>query len=350
MTEFAKQVICLESERKLAPEAFRLLLDRNAGAEDVEFLHSVARRRADSVFGRKVRIRGLIEITNCCRNNCFYCGLRRGNTMLERYTLNIDEIIECCRTGYSAGVRTFVFQGGENPLLTVDKIEELVRRVHSLFPEAAITLSLGEWPDEAYRKFYDAGATRYLLRHETRNPQHYSMLHPAEMSLDNRLRCIATLKEIGYQTGTGIMVGSPWQTVDNIIEDIMYMSSLSPEMIGIGPFIPHESTPLRNHPSGSMDLTLRLISIFRLMFPGTNIPSTTALATIDKDGRKKGILAGANVVMPNLSPVEMRKNYSLYNNKAITDAEAIEGLAKLSEELGSIGFTVTTERGDFRNV
>lgn len=350
MTPFLKSLISIESDRRLPSEGYKSLLSDYASAEEVEMLHAAARRCADSVFGRNVRVRGLIEITNRCRNNCYYCGLRRDNTALERYCLSEDSIVGCCHIGYAVGLRTFVLQGGENPAMTADRVEALVKRIHGDFPDAAITLSLGEWPADAYRRFYDAGASRYLLRHETHSQAHYSMLHPAEMSLDNRLECLSVLKRIGYQTGTGIMVGSPWQTIDNIVEDIEYMESLSPEMIGIGPFIPHESTPLGKYVHGSVDRTLRLISIFRLMFPGANIPSTTALATLSADGRKKGILAGANVVMPNLSPVESRKNYSLYNNKAYSGAEAVEGLAELSEELNHIGYKITTERGDYKNV
>lgn len=350
MTSFLKSLRNLERDRRLTSQGYKSLLGDDATVEEVEMLHAAARRCANSIFGHNVRVRGLIEITNCCRNNCYYCGLRKDNTILKRYSLNSDSVVECCRLGYMAGLRTFVLQGGENPGMTVEKVESLVKRIHSNFPDAAITLSLGEWPAEAYQRFYEAGATRYLLRHETHSKAHYSMLHPAEMSLDYRLECLSALKRIGYQTGTGIMVGSPWQTIDNIVEDIRYMESLSPEMIGIGPFIPHASTPLGGYDHGSIDLTLRLISIFRLMFPGANIPSTTALATVSADGRKKGILAGANVVMPNLSPVENRKDYSLYNNKAFSGAEAVEGLAELSKELNQIGYKITTERGDYKNV
>ncbi len=340
----------LESDRRLDAEGYKILLDNAVPDSDINELYTAARRCADSIFGRNVRVRGLIEITNYCRNNCYYCGLRRDNLNLHRYALTDSEIMECCQVGYESGLRTFVLQGGENPAFTADRVTHLVADIHSTFPDAAVTLSLGEWPDEAYRRFYEAGARRYLLRHETHNPDHYSSLHPSEMSSANRLRCLSTLKSLGYQTGTGIMVGSPCQTIDNIVEDIMYMEQLSPEMIGIGPFLPHRDTPFHNYPAGSISTTLRLISIFRLMFPGANIPSTTALATISDKGRNLGIMAGANVVMPNLSPIKIRKYYSLYDNKAVSGAEAIDGLKILGDELSEIGFQITTERGDFKYV
>lgn len=301
----------------------------------------------DRIFGRKVRIRGLLEITNVCRNNCFYCGLRRDNHTLRRYTLSADTIIDSCRKAYDTGFRTFVLQGGENPALTQGHVTHIVRQLHTLFPDAAITLSLGEWPDDAYEAFRKAGATRYLLRHETHNASHYSRLHPSDMSLDNRLRCLNTLKSLGYQTGSGFMVGAPWQTAAHIAEDLEYLSRLQPEMIGIGPFIPSASTPFAQFGHGSVNTTVRLISILRLMFPSANIPSTTALATIDSDGHMKGLLAGANVVMPNITPYNFRKNYSIYDNKAATASEAAEGLHILRKSLARIGMEITTERGDY---
>lgn len=338
----------LADERRLSgTDAYRRLLDPDASPEDVSALHHEARLMALAVFGRKVYARALIEISNRCRNNCLYCGLRRDNRELPRYALDRATVLDCCRRAYDAGFRTFVLQGGEDPDATVASVGDMVAEIHDWFPDAAITLSLGEWPDEAYEAFFEAGATRYLLRHETHNLSHYSRLHPPEMSLANRLCCLDTLKRIGYQTGTGIMVGSPHQTIGDIAEDLEYMAALEPEMIGIGPFIPHGATPFAGFSAGSVDLTLRLISILRLMFPNANIPSTTALATLGVSGRVRGMLAGANVVMPNCSPQEVRNHYSLYDRKACRGSEAIEGLDALQRELGDAGYELSFEKGDF---
>ena len=339
----------LAETRHLSTKEYAVLLSPSLDPKATVLLAATARKQTDIIFGRKVRIRGLIEVTNVCRNNCLYCGLRRDNRALPRYTLSADTILDSCRRGYEAGFRTFVLQGGENPALTVERVTETVGRIHTAYPDAAITLSLGEWPDEAYAAFRQAGASRYLLRHETRNHIHYNQLHPSDMSLDNRLRCLDTLKRLGYQTGTGIMVGSPGQTTAHIIEDLEYMYRLQPEMIGIGPFLPNSSTPLGNCKPGNLELTVRLISILRLMFPNANIPSTTALATLDREGRNRGIMAGANVVMPNLTPPECRAAYSLYDNKASTGAEAAEGIALLREQLAHIGMDITTEKGDYKD-
>ena len=338
----------LAETRHLPTGEYAALLSPSLGNDDAARLSAKAREVTDRIFGRKVRVRGLLEITNVCRNNCLYCGLRRDNHDVSRYTLSEEEIIRSCHEGYAAGLRTFVLQGGENPALSQQRIADIVKRLHDTFPDAAITLSLGEWPDEAYEAFRKAGASRYLLRHETRDPQHYSHLHPADMSLDNRLRCLDTLKRLGYQTGTGIMVGSPGQTIGHIVKDLEYMHHLNPEMIGIGPFVPSGATPFASHHAGSVELTIRLISILRLMFPYANIPSTTALATLSgSDGRNRGILAGANVVMPNISPLRCRESYSIYDNKAATGAEAAEGLELLARELSRIGMEITTERGNY---
>lgn len=340
----------LERSHYLEKNEYIWLLSDNLMPDEAIYLSKRARSVTDSIFGRNVRIRGLIECTNICRNNCYYCGLRQGNQKLERYAMSPDMILDCCRLGHKLGFRTFVLQGGENPALSAQDIAQIVSLIHREFDDSAITLSLGEWPDEDLSLFKQAGATRYLLRHETVNPLHYSRLHPPMMSLDNRLRCLQTLKRLGFQTGTGIMVGSPFQTLDNIAEDLVFMSELQPEMIGIGPFIPHADTPFANQKAGSVELTLRLISILRLMFPHANIPSTTALASLGVDGRKLGLLAGANVVMPNLTQDIYRKQYSLYNNKAAFGAESAEGLDILARELADVDLYITTEKGDYSNV
>ena len=255
--------------------------------------------------------------------------------------------MECCREGYALGFRTFVMQGGEDPALTDEWIEKTVAAIHCEFPDCAITLSLGEKSREAYERFFRAGANRYLLRHETHNEEHYRKLHPEEMSLKHRLQCLQWLKEIGYQTGTGIMVGTPGQTLTHLVEDLLFIEQFQPQMIGIGPFIPHHDTPFGTEPAGSAGMTLKLLSLFRLMHPSALIPSTTALATLSPDGRDKGILAGANVVMPNLSPREQREKYTLYDNKAAFGAEAAEGLRALAQQLETIGYRISTDRGDY---
>ena len=358
----------LHRERRLGACEYRSLL-LCEDPQTVGRLHERARQTAVERFGRDIYIRGLIEISNICRNDCLYCGIRKSNRAVSRYTLTEEEIMECCHLGYGLGFRTFVLQGGEPPQGQDSRIEAICRAIHREFPDCAITLSIGERTEEAYRRFRQAGVSRYLLRHETHDPGHYARLHPPGMSLENRLRCLDTLKRYGYQTGTGIMVGSPYQTMDNIVEDIVYIGRLQPEMIGLGPFIPHKDTVFsgwysEHQPSANaewmdnysgrtdlydrrIDLTMKLISIFRLMFPDALIPSTTALATISADGREKGILAGANVLMPNLSPENIRGDYSLYDGKASSGAESAEGLDALKTRIERIGYHIVTDKGDY---
>lgn len=338
----------LRRERKLSAEGYKALL-LCQDAEVLEYLQRQAQEETLARFGNKIFIRGLIEISNRCRNNCYYCGIRKGNGNVARYELTQDEILACCREGYQIGFRTFVLQGGEAPEMKDEWLTEIVGAIRREFPDCAITLSLGERSRQAYERFFQAGANRYLLRHETHNGQHYRKLHPAEMSLAHRLQCLDQLKEIGYQVGTGIMVGSPHQTIDHLVEDIRFIEQFRPEMIGMGPFIPHHDTPFATSPPGDMELTLKLLSIFRLMLPAALIPATTALATLAPNGRERGILAGANVVMPNLSPPAQRAKYSLYDNKASMGAEAAEGLKRLEEELKKIGYEISKERGDYVN-
>ena len=336
-------------DHTLNAEEYRSLLlcqDTEANA----YLQQKAQQTTLARFGNAVFIRGLIEISNRCRNNCLYCGIRKSNTMVSRYSLSRETILSCCREGYALGFRTFVLQGGEDVSQTDDWVTETVACIRQEFPDCAITLSLGEKTKEAYQRFFKAGANRYLLRHETFNEAHYATLHPSDMSREYRLQCLEWLKEIGYQTGTGIMVGSPGQKIEHLVEDLLFIEHFRPEMIGIGPFIPHVDTPFANEPSGSIDLTLKLISIFRLMHPSALIPSTTALASLSPNGREQGILAGANVVMPNLSPSSVRKKYSLYNHKAAFGSEAAEGLKLLEEQLNQIGYIVSRERGDYNYV
>ena len=314
--------------------------------DNVLFKKADAVRR--EIYGNEVYIRGLIEFTNYCKNNCFYCGIRSGNKSAQRYRLSHDEILACCKEGYSLGFRTFVLQGGEDTYYTDKMICEIVSDIKSLYPDCAVTLSIGEKSYESYKAFFDAGANRYLLRHETADETHYSKLHPHEMSLKNRKECLFNLKEIGYQVGSGFMVGSPFQTLENIVCDLHFLQELDPDMIGIGPYITHAQTPFKDYKNGSLDLTLRLVSILRLMFPYALIPSTTALGTIAPNGRELGLKAGANVVMPNLSPVSVRKLYDLYENKICTGEEAAQCRGCLQRRVESAGYKIVTDVGNVK--
>ncbi|MDR1478156.1 MAG: [FeFe] hydrogenase H-cluster radical SAM maturase HydE [Planctomycetaceae bacterium] len=311
------------------------------------------RRFADivrrSYYGTDVYIRGLIEISNYCRNDCYYCGIRRSNRYIERYRLTKEEILNCCEIGYELGYRTFVLQGGEDNFYTDKIICEIVAEIRNKYPDCAITLSLGEKSYQSYKSFFDSGANRYLLRHETADAEHYAVLHPPDMQLNNRKKCLLALKEIGYQVGAGFMVGSPHQTTQNILADLRFLQNLEPAMIGIGPFIPHSQTPFQYFENGDLRLTLRLISILRLLFPYALIPATTALGTIDPLGRELGIVSGANVVMPNLSPVAVRKKYELYDNKICTGEEAAECRSCLNKRIASIGFNLVTHIGNVKD-
>lgn len=300
----------------------------------------------EKVYGKDVYIRGLIEFSNYCKNDCYYCGIRCSNRKADRYRLTEDEIYDCCQRGYELGYRTFVLQSGEDKYYDDDRICSIVERIHSDFKDCAITLSIGEKSRDSYKSYFDAGARRYLLRHETANEEHYNKLHPESMKLENRKRCLFDLKEIGYQVGAGFMVGSPFQTVRNICEDIEFLKLLQPDMIGIGPFISHKDTVFSANHSGSLKLTLRIISILRILFPYALIPATTALGTIDEKGRELGILSGANVIMPNLSPTIVRKKYSLYNNKICTGDEAAECRECLDKKIKAIGYNIVCSIGD----
>ena len=300
------------------------------------------------IYGDEVYIRGLIEFTNYCRNNCYYCGIRAGNSKACRYRLNAEQILNCCAQGYALGFRTFVLQGGEDPYYTDEKICRIVSSIRTAYPDCAITLSIGEKERTSYQAYFDAGANRYLLRHETADQAHYSKLHPEAMSLANRQRCLFDLKDIGYQVGSGFMVGSPYQSTATLLRDIRFLQKLKPDMIGIGPYITHPDTPFRKQASGTLQQTLRLLSILRLIFPYALLPSTTALATIDPRGRELGLQAGANVVMPNLSPADVRKLYEIYSEKRCSGDEAAQGLELLKAQVRETGYQVVTCRGDVK--
>lgn len=339
----------LEKNHTLSRQEFIYLL-RNRTPEDAEYLFERSRRISREYYGNKVFIRGLIEFTNYCKNDCYYCGIRRSNRNASRYRLEQESILECCRQGYELGFRTFVLQGGEDGHYTDVVMAEIVSSIHNSFPDCAITLSIGERSYESYQRLFEAGAERYLLRHETYDSTHYKALHPPELKAENRQQCLWNLKKIGYQTGTGFMVGSPFQTLENLADDLLFIEKLNPQMVGIGPFIPHHDTPFARYDSGTVELTLFLLGILRLMLPKVLLPATTALGTIDEDGRQKGILAGANVVMPNLSPLNVRKDYLLYDNKICTGDEAAEAIETLKMKMHSMGYEIVVSRGDSLNL
>lgn len=316
-------------------------------AEIQSYAAQKAQALRESIYGKEIFIRGLIEISSYCKNDCYYCGIRSGNRHAQRYRLEPKEILLCAKAGYSLGFRTFVLQGGEDPFYTDDLLIELIRAIKQAYPDCAVTLSLGERGRQSFQRLYDAGADRYLLRHETADDTHYQKLHPASLSLAYRKECLYALKEIGYQTGSGFMVGSPFQTSETLAEDLLFLKELDPQMVGIGPFIPHHDTPFGKYPAGSVEQTLFFISLLRLMLPYALLPATTALGTLDPNGRRRGILAGANVVMPNLSPADVRNKYLLYDNKLSTGCEAAESLEQLKEEMHAIGYDVTVSRGDY---
>lgn len=335
----------LENEHSLTLDEYRTLIDDRT-AEAAEILAEKAVDVRKSVYSNKVFVRGLIEISNYCKNNCLYCGIRRDNIKCDRYRLTKDEILACCDEGYKLGFRTFVMQGGEDNHFTDEVMCDIIRSIKEKYPSAAVTLSLGERSRESYKKLRESGADRYLLRHETANEEHYNLLHPAEMSYSNRMRCLRDLRELGFQTGCGFMVGSPYQTSENIAHDLKFIEEFKPDMCGIGPFIPHKDTPFRDFTSGEADFTCYLLSIIRLIHPPILLPATTALGTISQGGRERGIMSGANVIMPNLSPLGVRKKYELYNNKLHSGDEAAESLENLKKKMSSIGYEITVERGD----
>ncbi len=313
----------------------------------VSHLFQQSHQLAQRVYGNKIFIRGLIEISNHCKNDCLYCGIRRSRTDVHRYRLSKEDILQCCQQGYGLGFRTFVMQGGEDGWFDDDRMCDIVATIRHQFPDCAITLSLGERSRESYQRLFDAGADRYLLRHETADPMHYAKIHPSDMSYDNRMRCLHDLKEIGYQVGCGFMVGSPFQTLENLFADLQFIRSFQPEMVGIGPFIPTTGTPFADRPSGTVDATLRLLAIIRLLHPRVLLPATTALGTLHPQGRELGILAGANVIMPNLSPAAQRADYSIYDNKLSTGSEAAETVNDTRKRLGKLGVEIPADRGDY---
>ena len=345
MIEIRDIVDDIENNCDITYEQLESLLT-SEDVEGIKYLHSKAREVADKIYGKDVYIRGLIEFTNYCKNDCLYCGIRHSNRNVSRYRLTDEQILDCCKNGYELGFRTFVLQGGEDPYYTDDRVCQLIRNIKTRYPDCAVTLSIGEKSKESYKRFFDAGADRYLLRHETANEEHYKSLHPQEMSLSTRKECLYNLKEIGFQVGCGFMVGSPNQTIQTLYEDLKFIKELQPHMVGIGPFISQHDTPFADKPSGTLEQTLRLLSIIRLIHPQVLLPSTTALGTIHPQGRELGIKAGGNVVMPNLSPTDVREKYQLYDNKICTGDEAAECKNCMANRMKSIGYQIVTARGD----
>lgn len=350
MSSFLVQLINrLASGNKLSIDEYEFLIaNRTPLAAKLLAKYAVTARK--KVYGTSVFIRGLIEISNICRNDCFYCGIRKSNNLCSRYRLSSKDIISCCEEGYNLGFRTFVLQGGEDEYYNDDRLCEIVNTIKTKHSDCAVTLSLGERSTESYQRLFRAGADRYLLRHETADPEHYAVLHPTDLSFENRMRCLHNLKDIGYQVGCGFMVGSPGQTSSHLAKDLNFIQNFKPHMCGIGPFIPHKNTPFSGEIAGTLELTCYLLSIIRLICPNILLPATTALGSIDQFGREKGILAGANVVMPNLSPSSVRKKYSLYDNKVVDGAESAQSREVLSERMKSIGYKIVVDRGDAKTI
>ena len=338
-------VLKLLKEKNLNNDEMKYLLETDLYDDK---LYAEADRIRQEVYGKSVYIRGLIEFSNFCKNDCFYCGIRRSNEKTERYRLTKEDILSCCESGYELGFRTFVLQSGEDLYYTDDIICDIIKEIHNRYPDCAITLSIGEKSYESYKRYYDCGAVRYLLRHETADEEHYKRLHPSVMSYENRKRCLYDLKKIGYQVGSGFMVGSPYQTTENLIADLRFLQELSPDMIGIGPYISHRFTPFKDMENGTLNMTLKLISILRLMFPYALIPATTSLGTIAPNGRELGLSCGANVIMPNLSPVSVRKSYDLYDNKICTGEEAAECKSCLDLRVKNAGYEIVSDIGNVK--
>lgn len=338
----------LEAQNRLNREEWIQLI-KGRTPKLAQYIFEKARKIRQAYYGTDVYIRGLIEFTNYCKNDCYYCGIRRSNSRAHRYRLSEEQILRCCHQGYTLGFRTFVLQGGEDGYFTDERMVSLVKEIRKNYPDCAITLSIGERSYDSYLALFEAGADRYLLRHETWDEEHYRLLHPPALSAKHRQQCLWDLKKIGYQVGTGYMVGSPFQTAENLADDMLFLEKLNPQMVGIGPFIPHHDTPFKDQAAGTLELTLYMLGLIRLMLPKVLLPATTALGTIDEKGRELGILAGANVVMPNLSPENVRKDYLLYDNKICTGSEAAECRMDLENRMHAIGYQVVCHRGDSLN-
>lgn len=335
----------LKNERKLQKEEFLYILD-NINIDSFVYLKKLSRAVTDTTYGKSVYLRGLIEISNYCSRSCNYCGIRRENDQVNRYRLTKEEILNSCKIGYDLGFKTFVMQGGEDNYFTKEVLSDIISTIKEHYPDVAVTLSIGERSFEDYQAFYDAGADRFLLRHEAYSKRLYEHLHPSSMSYHNRIECVKNLKEIGFQAGIGMMVGSPSQTNEDLAEDLIFMQELLPAMCGIGPYISHPNTPFKNEETGNPKHTLVMVALARLILPKALLPATTALATLDKEIRLEALRLGANVVMPNLTPLEPRKSYEIYQGKKISGSEAAEEMKNIIEEIENIGLKVDHVRGD----
>ena len=324
----------------------QLLSERSE--ETDQYARDLGNKVRQQIYGNDIYVRGLVEFTNYCKNDCYYCGIRRSNKNAQRYRLTEEDILLCCQQGYELGFRTFVLQGGEDGYYTDERLLSIIHKIKAEYPDCALTLSIGEKSEESYRDYREAGVDRYLLRHETADEEHYGKLHPSSMSCEHRKNCLRTLKKLGFQTGAGFMVGAPYQRVENLADDFLFLKELNPEMVGIGPFIPHQDTPFHGEKSGTLEDTLFYLALLRLMLPHVLLPATTALGTIHPKGREMGVLSGANVVMPNLSPVSVRKKYMLYDGKICTGDEAAECRYCLSRRMEQIGCQIVSDRGDYK--
>lgn len=324
----------------------QLLSERSE--ETDQYARDLGNKVRQQIYGNDIYVRGLVEFTNYCKNDCYYCGIRRSNKNAQRYRLTEEDILLCCQQGYELGFRTFVLQGGEDGYYTDERLLSIIHKIKAEYPDCALTLSIGEKSEESYRDYREAGVDRYLLRHETADEKHYGKLHPSSMSCEHRKNCLRTLKKLGFQTGAGFMVGAPYQRVENLADDFLFLKELNPEMVGIGPFIPHQDTPFHGEKSGTLEDTLFYLALLRLMLPHVLLPATTALGTIHPKGREMGVLSGANVVMPNLSPVSVRKKYMLYDGKICTGDEAAECRHCLSRRMEQIGCQIVSDRGDYK--
>jgi len=342
--KFSAIVDGLEKNHVGKAEDYLYLLN-NINEENRQYLSNAALRVKEEFYGKEIYIRGIVEFSNFCKQNCLYCGIRKDNAHVDRYRLSHKEIVEACRKGYALGYRTFVLQSGEDPYFTDDRVVAIIKDIRDNFKDAAITLSLGEKTKRSYKKFYDAGADRYLLRHETANEKLYDKLHE-NMTFQNRKECLYDLKEIGYQVGAGLMVGSPGQKKTDLIDDLRFLKELKPQMVGMGPYLTHKETPLKDSENGSLTETLVMLSLVRLILPEVLLPATTAVGTIDDYGREQAILAGCNVVMPNISPMEVRKKYELYENKICVDDQPEECRFCIEGRVKCTGSTLNMCRGD----
>lgn len=344
ITEEAFSSFLLQANRRTLAETIRFFFE--ADDQTVEELRAWAGKARDKMYGKRVFFRALIEFSSWCKNDCYYCGLQRSNQNAVRYRLSDDEIISCCRTAYERGIRTFVLQSGEDPYYSDFRLCRLITEIKEQFPDSAVTLSVGERSPDSYQRLFDAGADRYLLRHESANEDHYRKLHPPTQRLCDRKRCLFHLKEIGYEVGTGFMVDSPDQTNETLADDFIFLRELKPDMIGIGPFIPHHDTRFAGYEFPSAKRTLILLSLIRVMLPGVLLPATTALAAADDRGFEKGLMAGANVLMPNASPLKRRDAYALYDHKPNEGKGTIEQWHQWVHWVESLGLQPDFSRGD----